>query len=261
MYKKMIVVGRLGRDPEMRYTPSGTPQLGFSIATDRKYKDQAGQQVTETIWIRVTMFGQKVERYNTLLKKGYLVLLEGRLNPDKNGNPRAYINQQDNTPRASYDFTAYDVLVLSARGESELTAEDEENGDYARVVFTGLVETEPEMKFTSSNTAQALFRVVSVRIYKNQTTGQSASETTHYNVSMFGKRAEVVQNYVHAGSRILIEGRLAVDGRTGGPRGAEGAEHAGFDIIASDFVFLPSKEGGSRPVEPGAPEPTDDVPF
>jgi single-strand DNA-binding protein len=259
MYKKMIIVGRLGRDPEMRFTPQGTPQLGFSIATDRKYKDQSGQQVTETIWFRVTMFGQKVEKFNTVLKKGFLVLLEGRLNPDKNGNPRAYINQQDNTPRASYDFTAFDLIVLSAR-DSEMDPNDEDAGDYGKIIVTGTLEGDPEIKYTASNTPQAVFRLVSVRNYSNQTTGQTMSETTRYTVSVFGKRAEVVQNYLKNGSRVLVEGRLSVDNRTGGPRAPESGEAASFDLIANDFAFLPAREGSSRPIEPTSPE-SDDVPF
>jgi len=65
---------------------------------------------------------------------------------------------------------------------------------------------------------QAVFRLVSVRNYSNQTTGQTMSETTRYTVSVFGKRAEVVQNYLRNGSRVLVEGRLRPDANTGAPQ-------------------------------------------
>ncbi len=82
MYHQIIIVGRLGRDPEMRYTPSGTPVTGFSMATGRKYNKGDGQLVEETIWIRVSVFGKQAESSAQYLKKGSMCLIEGRLSPD-----------------------------------------------------------------------------------------------------------------------------------------------------------------------------------
>ena len=71
MWHTIIIVGNLGRDPEMRYTPSGQPVTSFTVATNRKYNNSAGQQVNETIWFRVSAWGKQAEICNQYVKKGY----------------------------------------------------------------------------------------------------------------------------------------------------------------------------------------------
>ena len=88
MYQHITIVGRLGRDPEMRYTPSGQAVTSFNVATDRQYTDANGQKVKETTWFRVSVWGKQAETTNQYLKKGSMVLVDGRLTPDpKTGGP------------------------------------------------------------------------------------------------------------------------------------------------------------------------------
>jgi single-strand DNA-binding protein len=61
MFHKVILVGNLGKDPEMRYTPGGQPVTSFSVASNRKYTDSGGQQVEETIWFRISVWGKPAE--------------------------------------------------------------------------------------------------------------------------------------------------------------------------------------------------------
>jgi single-strand DNA-binding protein len=117
MYQQIIIVGNLGKDPEMRYTPSGTPVTSMNIATNRKYTGSDGQVVKETTWFRVSVFGKMAETCAQYLKKGSAVLVEGRLTPDKNsGGPRTY-QRQDGTMGATYEVFANNVRVLGSRGE------------------------------------------------------------------------------------------------------------------------------------------------
>jgi single-strand DNA-binding protein len=119
MYHTIIIVGNLGKDPEMRYTPSGQAVTSFSVATSRKYTSSNGEQVNETIWFRVSAWGKTAETCNQYLKKGSKVLVEGRLTPDKNtGGPRIY-QRQDGSSGASFEITAGTVRFLSSRGESD----------------------------------------------------------------------------------------------------------------------------------------------
>jgi single-strand DNA-binding protein len=116
MYQKIIIVGHLGKKPEMRYTPSGQAVTSFSVASSRKYTSNE-QQVTETIWVRVSVWGKAAEACNTYLDKGALVLVEGRLTPDKaSGGPKIF-QKQDGTSSASYEMTALEVKFLSGKGE------------------------------------------------------------------------------------------------------------------------------------------------
>jgi len=119
MYQKIIVVGNLGRDPEMRYTPSGQAVTNFSVATNRQYTASDGQQVKETIWFRVSAWGRQAETCNQFLKRGSKVLVEGRLTADPaSGGPRIW-TRQDGTPAASFEISAIQVNFLSTRQEDD----------------------------------------------------------------------------------------------------------------------------------------------
>ncbi len=123
MFHRVIIVGNLGRDPEMRYTPSGTPVTNFSVATNRTYTNSQGQQVKETIWFRVSAWGKQAEITSQYLRKGSRVLVEGRLVPDPNtGGPRLW-TRQDGTVAASYEVHALTIRFLSSREETEALAQ------------------------------------------------------------------------------------------------------------------------------------------
>jgi single-strand DNA-binding protein len=131
MYQKLIVVGNLGGDPEMRYMPDGTAVTNFSVATSRTWTDsRSGNQNKETTWIRVSVWGRQAETTNQYLTKGSKVLVEGRLRPDPTtGNPRMW-TRQDGTVAASFEMTADSVRFLSGR-------EDSGGGDYEDSDYSG----------------------------------------------------------------------------------------------------------------------------
>ena len=89
---KVILVGNLGRDPEMRYAPDGGAIANFSIATTDKWKDKSGQLQERTEWHRIVMFGRQAEIAGEYLKKGSQTYIEGRLQTrkwtDKEGQER-----------------------------------------------------------------------------------------------------------------------------------------------------------------------------
>jgi len=119
MYHKITIVGNLGNDPEMRYTPSGVAVTRFSVASNRRWTGADGTPSEETIWFRVSAWRNLAETCNQYLSKGRQVLVEGRLVPDKEtGGPRIWTGN-DGVPRASYEVMALDVRFLGGRGERE----------------------------------------------------------------------------------------------------------------------------------------------
>ncbi len=117
MYHTIIIVGNLGHDPEMRYTPSGQAVTSFSVATNRQYTASDGTQVKETTWFRVSAWGKQAEVCNQYLRKGSKVLVEGRLNVDPaTGGPRTY-TRNDGSVGTSFEVTSNIVRFLSSRGE------------------------------------------------------------------------------------------------------------------------------------------------
>ncbi|MEE8568835.1 MAG: single-stranded DNA-binding protein [Anaerolineales bacterium] len=125
MFHKLILVGNIGRDPEMRYTPSGQAVTNLSVATNRRYKDSSGEQREETVWFRVSVWGRQAEACHQYLRKGRQVLVEGRLSADESGNPRIW-NRQDGTPAASFEINAQTVRFLGGRGDA--VGDDAEGG-------------------------------------------------------------------------------------------------------------------------------------
>ena len=123
MFHQIIIVGNVGADPSMRYTPSGQAVTSFSVATSRKYTGPGGEQVEETIWFRVSTWGKTAEVCNQYIKKGSKVLVEGRLTPDKaTGGPRVY--ETNGAHKASFEITASNVRFLSsAQGGTHTEAE------------------------------------------------------------------------------------------------------------------------------------------
>ncbi len=118
MFHTIIVAGNIGRDPEMRYTPSGVPVTSFSVATSRQYSNAQGQPVKETIWFRITCWSKLAEFANTYLKKGTKVIIEGRLVPDPNtGGPRVF-QRSDGTSGASFEINAATIRSIGSRSEN-----------------------------------------------------------------------------------------------------------------------------------------------
>jgi len=76
---KCMIIGNLGRDPEMRYTPSGTAVTQFSVAVNRNTRDEAGEWKKETEWFRIVLFREQAERAAEWLRKGAKVYVEGRI--------------------------------------------------------------------------------------------------------------------------------------------------------------------------------------
>jgi len=123
MYQKVIVIGNLGNDPVMRYTPNGHAVVNFNVATNRSYTTSEGVKVEEVTWFRATVWQKLAEICNQYLKKGNRVLIEGRLNSDDNGNPRVWI-RDDGTPAANYEITANEVKFLTPKnGENDASGE------------------------------------------------------------------------------------------------------------------------------------------
>lgn len=119
MYAKLILVGNLGGDPQMRYTPAGHPVTNFSLAVNRSFKNSEGEVVKQVTWFRVAAWGKLAEVVNQYLSKGRQVLVEGRLASDAvTHGPRVWTDK-DGKARSSYEVTAETVKFLGSKGPSD----------------------------------------------------------------------------------------------------------------------------------------------
>lgn len=111
-FNKIMIVGYLGRDPELRYTPQGTPVCDFSIATTERRKDKQGDSQEITTWFRVSLFGRQAEVAAQYLTKGRQVYVEGQL------TQREWTDK-DGAARTSLDVRGTDIQFLSPASEAE----------------------------------------------------------------------------------------------------------------------------------------------
>ena len=109
---KVILVGRLGKDPELKYTPSGAPVAKFSLATDESFKDKTGEKQEHTEWHNIVAWNKLAEICGEYLTKGKLVYIEGSI------RSRQWQDQSGNK-RTSYEIIANQMQMLGSRADSE----------------------------------------------------------------------------------------------------------------------------------------------
>ena len=107
---KIILIGNVGNDPEMRFTADGKPVTGFSLATNQSYINKDGERVDKTTWFKITCWNKLAENVNQFMTKGKQVYIEGRVELNE-------WEAQDGTPRSSLAVTANTVLFLGKREE------------------------------------------------------------------------------------------------------------------------------------------------
>jgi single-strand DNA-binding protein len=122
---KVILLGNLGRDPEVRYLPSGDPVANITIATSSRYKSKTGEMVEETEWHRVTFFGRLAEIASQYLKKGRPVYVEGRIKTNK-------YTDKNGVERYSTDVIASEMQLLGGREGMGEPSQGDDDGGYSR---------------------------------------------------------------------------------------------------------------------------------
>jgi single-strand DNA-binding protein len=110
---KVILVGNLGKDPEVKYTPSGTPVAKFSLATNESYKDKNGQWQERTEWHNIVVWQRLAEVVGQYVKKGSKLYIEGRLQTS------SWDDKETGQKKYKTEIVAYDLVLLSGRGEGD----------------------------------------------------------------------------------------------------------------------------------------------
>lgn len=110
---KVILIGNLGKDPEIKYTPSGTPVAKFTLATNERYKDKSGEWQDRTEWHNIVAWQKLAEIVGEYLKKGSKAYIEGRLQTS------SWEDKQSGEKKYRTEIIAQDLVLLGGRGEGE----------------------------------------------------------------------------------------------------------------------------------------------
>jgi single-strand DNA-binding protein len=110
---KVILIGNLGKDPEVKFTPTGTPVAKFSLATNERYKDKAGEWQDRTEWHNIVVWQRLAEIVGEYVKKGSKIYIEGRLSTS------SWEDKQSGEKKYRTEIVANELVLLSGRGDSE----------------------------------------------------------------------------------------------------------------------------------------------
>jgi single-strand DNA-binding protein len=133
-FNKVILVGNLGRDPELRYTAQGTPVCSFSMATNERRKDRNGEMQDHTTWFRITLWNRLAETASQYLQKGKQVYIEGRLRVEE------YIDR-DGKPRHSLEVFGTDMQFIGSRSDEPMP----ERAASASAASGGPADSQPDL--------------------------------------------------------------------------------------------------------------------
>lgn len=117
-HNKIIIIGNLGKDPELRYTPQGKAVCSFTLATNDKRKDKSGELQNVTTWFRVTLWDKQAEAANKYLTKGRAVYIEGRLRMEE-------WTDKDGQTRQSLEVQATDMQFIDKGEDAPMTGTQE----------------------------------------------------------------------------------------------------------------------------------------
>lgn len=126
MVNKALLIGRLGADPEVRYTPDGLMVTNFRLATDLQWKDKNGEKLQKTEWHRIVAYGKLAEICSNYLSKGKLIFVEGRI------QTRSW-EDKDGVKRSTTEIVASNMQMLDSKGQarSQEAAADDQAAAYA----------------------------------------------------------------------------------------------------------------------------------
>jgi len=240
---KVILVGNAGRDPEVRYLPSGNSVANFTLATSDNRSNKDGQREERTEWHRIVAFGELSDLCAKSVSKGKPLYVEGRIQTrqwdDKEGNKRT-----------TTEIVASQVQVLG------------DGGDVNKAVLIGRVEKTPEVRQISSGRDVANFNLITTSQRPN---GEGGERAETHRIVAFGKTAEICGKYLTPGKQIYIEGRI----QTREWQDREGQSRQTTEFIANNMQMLgsrgdaPQRASSDAAVETvaGASSVDDDIPF
>jgi len=258
---KVMLIGFVGRDPEMRYTSNGQPVTTFSISTNRRWTTSEGEAREANEWFNVVTWGSLAEAANANLRQDRRAYVEGHLqtrtwedaegqrqfrtevnatklillgNPEHNGEPIL-----PNTPAPA-------SATPVPEPASQMQVNEEMPLCLNRVMIIGNMGRDPEVRYTPGGQAVTSFNVAATRTWTTSG-GERRSSTEWFNVVAWGNLAEICNEYLTKGRRVYVEGEL----RTYGWEEPSGKRHFRTELVASEMIML-----GPRPVPaPGVAGP------
>lgn len=231
---KVMIIGFVERDPEIRYAANGQPVASFSVSTNRRWTTNSGEDREATEWFNVVAWAELAEASTRLLQKDRRIYAEGHL------QTRSW-EEPDGQRQVRTEIVASKLIPMDDReaiAARNLQAEGEETPHCLnRVMVIGNLGRDPEMRYTPDGQAVTSFSLAASRTWTLANGGRRDS-TEWFNVVSWGSLAEICNQFLTKGRRVYVEGEL----RTRGWEQPDGKKHFRTELVASEMIML-----GPRP--------------
>jgi single-strand DNA-binding protein len=249
---KIMLIGTVDHEPDLRFTPGGKSFTSFSVGAPRIWITTEGERHEETEWFDVVAWGTLAEICKQQLAQGSRVFMTGRLQT-------RVLDGSSGQRQHRSEVVVNNVVVLSAPSEGEpVTATD--NGFRASTAMPGLnsimlignLGRNPELRYTPSGKPVTSFTLATSRTWSTSE-GEKREETEWFNVISWGNLAEICNRYLERGSRVYIEGRL----QTREWEDAGGLTHNRTEVVADEMIRLDMRPSAVKKDEfqDSSPEP------
>jgi single-strand DNA-binding protein len=250
---KVMLIGFVGRDPEMRVTSNGQPVTTFSISTNRRWTTSEGEARESNEWFNAVTWGSLAEAANANLRQDRRAYVEGHLQTrsweDAEGQRqfRTEVIATKLILLESPEHNGEPILPGTPVPALQTQASEEMPLCLNRVMIIGNLGRDPEMRYTPGGQAVTSFNVAATRTWTTAS-GERRNSTEWFNVVAWGNLAEICNEYLTKGRRVYVEGEL----RTYGWEEPSGKKHFRTELVASEMIMLgprpASAPGGAGPV-------------
>jgi single-strand DNA-binding protein len=231
----VLVIGFVGRDPELRHTADGQAVVAFSVSTERYWTTTAGQDRQSTEWFNLVLWGNLAEAASKWVRKGQRVYVQGHL------QTRTW-EDSEGQRHVRTEVVANQLIPLDDDGVSAAGNRQSQDCELPvclnRVMVIGNLGRDPEMRYTSGGQAVTSFSLAATRKWTTAT-GERRDSTEWFNVISWGSLAEICNRFLSKGRRVFVEGEL----RTRGWEQPDGTKHYRTELVASEMIML-----GPRPI-------------
>jgi single-strand DNA-binding protein len=231
---KVMIIGFVERDPEVRRTAEGQAVASFGVSTNRRWTTNSGQSRESTEWFQLVSWGKLAELAGHRIRKNQRIYAEGYI------QTRTW-EGADGQRRFLTEFVVSKLIPVGEPGalSVEDAGEDEEEEPLClnRVMVIGNLGRDPEMRYTPGGQAVTTFNLAATRTW-TAANGERRDSTEWFSVVSWGSLAEICNQYLAKGRRVYVEGEL----RTRGWDQPNGQRHFRTELVASEMIML-----GPRP--------------
>jgi single-strand DNA-binding protein len=250
---KVMIIGFVERDPEMRRLANGQPVTSFSLSATRQWITNAGEARASTEWFSVVAWGELAEAVSELLQKDQRVYVQGHLQTRSWADPAGQRHVRT-------EVVAEKLIPMNGRDalvERGAQSDHSEKMPHClnRVMVIGNLGRDPEMRYTTNGQAVTSFSLAATRKWTTAG-GERRDATEWFNVVSWGSLAEICSQYLTKGRRVYVEGEL----RTRIWEHADGKRHFRTELVANEMIMLgPRTASVGMNHAPGANE--ENLPF